>query len=246
MRLEIATRRFYLGRDYSDALEAAGGLPVHIPLIPDERYLASVMEDLDGVLLPGCDTDVDPGYYGEDPHPMLGKVIPEKDQTDMLVLAEAEKRNIPVFAICYGIQVLNVSRGGTLIQDIEAQVENCLQHRQGEPIARNSHEIKMEADSLLAEIGGELISAKLKVNSHHHQAIGRIGRNLRAIAWANDGIIEGIQDIRPERYVIGTQWHPELSWNSDDFSRSIFEAFVTRCSVQSEEGKGTVATPSWG
>ena len=242
MRLEIGTRRFYLGRDYSDAVEAAGGLPVHIPLIPDERFIASLVKELDGVLLPGSDTDVDPAYYGEDPHPKLGKVIPEKDQTDMLILSEAEKLNLPVLAICYGAQALNVSRGGSLIQDIEAQIENSLQHRQGEPVTRNSHEIEIERESLLFAIGGRPGDGKVKVNSHHHQSIGRIGKNLRAIAWANDGVIEGIQDIRPERFVIGTQWHPELSWNTDDFSRAIFDAFVRRCVVQAGQKIEMIAT----
>src|ERR1043165_2556895 len=88
MRLELETQRFYLGRDYSEAVQAAGGVPVLIPLIPDDGYISSVMEGLDGILLPGCDSDVDPTYYGEDPHPKLGRVVPEKDQTDLLVLAE--------------------------------------------------------------------------------------------------------------------------------------------------------------
>jgi putative glutamine amidotransferase len=92
MRLELETQRFYLGRDYSEGIQAAGGVPVHIPLIPDRDYIASVMDGLDGILLPGCDSDVDPSYYGEDPHPRLGRVVPEKDATDLLVLAEAEER----------------------------------------------------------------------------------------------------------------------------------------------------------
>jgi putative glutamine amidotransferase len=126
MRLEFETRRFYLGRDYSEAVEAAGGLPVHIPLIPDKQFVCDLIEHLDGILLPGCDSDIDPAYYGEEPHLKLKKVVPEKDETDLLVLAEADRLNLPVLAICYGMQALNVFRGGTLIQDIDAQVENCI------------------------------------------------------------------------------------------------------------------------
>ena len=230
MRLELETRRFYLGRDYSEAVEAAGGLPVHLPLIPDKEFVRSVVAELDGILLPGCDSDVDPAYYGEDPHPKLGRVIPEKDETDLLVLAEAERLRLPVLAICYGIQVLNISRGGSLIQDIEAQIENCIKHEQGKPMARNSHDIKIDPDNLLFELTGEGdASVALKVNSHHHQAIRKTGRNLKAIAWANDGIIEAIQDSRPERFVLGVQWHPELSWNTDKLSGEIFKLFVSRC-----------------
>ena len=241
MRLEIETKRFYLGRDYSEAVEAAGGLPVHIPLIPDKDFIESVVDGMDGILLPGCDSDVDPAYYGEDPHPKLRRVVPEKDETDLLVLAEAEKLNIPVLAICYGIQVLNVSRGGSLVQDIEAEIDNPIQHQQGQPVARNSHSIRIERDTLLTRLAGSESKDNMMVNSHHHQAVRRIGDNLRAIAWANDGVVEGIQDVRPEHFVLGVQWHPELSWKTDSFSRRIFEAFLEECSERAER-KGSLTS----
>lgn len=228
MRLELETRRFYLGRDYSEAVEDAGGLPVHIPLIPDKEFVADLIGHLDGILLPGCDSDIDPAYYGEEPHPKLRKVVPEKDETDLLVLAEADRLNLPVLAICYGMQALNVFRGGTLIQDIDAQIENRVQHQQSGDLARNSHGITIATDNMLFDLAGDDV-AKLRVNSHHHQAVKRTGRDLDSVAWANDGIIEGILDTRPERFVLGLQWHPELSWNSDAFSRRIFATFVKEC-----------------
>lgn len=234
MRIELETRRFYLGRDYADAVENAGGTPLHIPIIPDAVYLRSVVEGLDGILLPGCDTDVDPALYGEDPHPRLKKVVPEKDKTDMLVLEEAERLDLPVLAICYGMQVLNVFRGGALIQDIESQVPNCIKHDQGVPLARNSHAISLGSGNLLSGLAGSFDDEKIKVNSHHHQAIRTTGRDLSAFAWANDGVIEGIEDTRPDRFVLGVQWHPELSWRSDPLSRGIFEMFVDRCVAAAE------------
>lgn len=231
MRLELETRRFYLGRDYSEAVEAAGGIPVHVPLIPDANYIKSVVSGLDGILLPGCDSDVDPSYYGEDPHPKLKRVVPEKDSTDMLVLEYAEQANLPVLAICYGMQILNIARGGTLIQDIEAQVENCVKHEQGAPLDRNSHAISIAGESRLAALLEKVTERnETKVNSHHHQAVRTTGRDLTAIAWANDGIIESIQDPRSDRFVLGVQWHPELSWKSDGLSLAIFETFVSNCS----------------
>ncbi|MEO6334756.1 MAG: gamma-glutamyl-gamma-aminobutyrate hydrolase family protein [Pyrinomonadaceae bacterium] len=243
MRLEIETRRFYLGRDYSEAVEAAGGMPVHIPLIPDREFVADVVGGLDGILLPGCDSDVDPAFYGEDPHPKLGRVVPEKDETDFLVLAEVGRLNIPLLAICYGIQVLNVSRGGSLIQDIEAQVENCMKHQQGQPLARHSHAITVAAESLLSQlVDGANIDGIVKVNSHHHQAIRETGNDLRAIAWANDGVIEGIQDVRDDRFVLGVQWHPELAWKTDSLSRAIFEVFVSKCREAAEYRRGGATT----
>lgn len=231
MRLEIESGRFYLGRDYSEAVEAAGGLPVHIPLIADEEFIRGVLDGLDGILLPGSDTDPDPARYGEDPHPKLKKVIPEKDETDILVLAEAERRNLPVLGICYGMQVLNVARGGTLIQDIESQVPNCIKHEQGKPLSRNSHSVTLGSENSLSSIAREIGDAadRPRVNSHHHQSVRTVGRDLTAIAWANDGVVEGIEDIRPGRFVLGVQWHPELSWKTDAFSRSIFKRFVDKC-----------------
>jgi putative glutamine amidotransferase len=230
MRLELASRRFYLGRDYSDAVEAAGAVPVHLSLIPADDYITSAVEGLDGILLPGCDSDVDPNLYGEEPHPKLGPVVPEKDKTDLMVLTEAERLGLPVLAICYGMQSLNVSRGGTLIQDIESQVENCIKHEQGAPRDRSSHGIEIEEGSILSSLSSFADSnGTLRVNSHHHQAVKTVGENMRATAWAKDGIIECIEDTREDRFVLGVQWHPELSWSTDQLSRDVFNAFVEQC-----------------
>lgn len=232
MRLELETRRFYIGRDYSEAVEGCGGLPVHIPLIPKTDYLNELVAELDGILLPGSDTDPDPYRYGEDPHPRLKKVIPEKDETDLAVLAAAEERSLPVLGICFGMQILNVSRGGSLIQDIGSQVDSPLKHDQGIPLERNSHRIRIEDGSLLASLAGKGTDGveNVKVNSHHHQAVKVVGRDLRAIASTSDGVIEAVEDTREGRFVLGVQWHPELSWRSDTLSNGIFQTFVEKCS----------------
>src|ERR687890_59854 len=152
MRIEHTTDRFYLSRHYSEAIEAAGGAPIHISLIPNSDYIESVVEGLDGILLPGSDSDVDPLRYGQQPHPELGTVQVIKDETDLLVIAAAEQRRIPIFAICFGMQVLNVSRGGTLIQDINSQVPNAIKHEQGPPRDRPSHRIRMSENTRISEI----------------------------------------------------------------------------------------------
>jgi putative glutamine amidotransferase len=230
MRLELATRRFYLGRDYSEAVESAGAMPVHIPLIAKKDYIDSLMEHLDGIFLPGSDSDVDPSLFGEEPHPKLGNVVPEKDQTDRLVLDAAERLNLPVLGICYGMQALNVARGGTLIQDIDSQVESSLKHEQGRPLDRQSHSIEIDRDSILGKLPAVSTNGNmLRVNSHHHQAVGKVGNNLRPVAWAKDGVVECIQDTREDRFVLGVQWHPELGWDRDPLSKEIFETFVERC-----------------
>lgn len=226
MRLDLENRRFYLGRHYSEAVEGLGGIPLHLSLIPKREWIRETLEMLDGVLLPGSATDVDPLRYQEEPHPKLKRVIFEKDETDLLVIEEAEKLNLPILGICFGMQALNVARGGTLIQDIESQRENSLRHEQGIPLERNSHTIEIEKGSILSEIAGE---DKSLVNSHHHQAVKSIGRDLKPTSRAKDGIIESLEDARPGRFALGVQWHPELSWKSDALSQKIFQRFLNEC-----------------
>jgi putative glutamine amidotransferase len=230
MRLELETSRFYLGRDYSEAIESFGGIPVHLALIPKADYLANAMEGLDGILLPGSNTDVDPNYYGQEPHRNLGTVIPIKDETDRLVLELIESLNLPLLAICYGMQALNVYRGGTLIQDIASQVSGSFKHEQGAPQARNSHSIEIAEKGILARLsGGNENSGQIRVNTSHHQAIGTVGRDLIATAWAADGIVECIEDTRPDRFALGVQWHPELTVGFDRLSQQVFKHFVDVC-----------------
>ena len=224
MRIESPTDRFYLSRHYSEAVEAAGGIPLHISLIPTEDYVASVVEALDGVLLPGSDSDVDPQRYGHQPHPKLGTVQPIKDETDLLVIAAAERKRIPLLAICFGMQILNVARGGTLIQDIESQVPGAIKHEQGVPRDRRSHQVKLLSGSILETLAA---SEQQSVNSHHHQAIEVIGRDLVATAWSSDGLVEAVEDPRSDVFVMAVQWHPELGWQDDKFSQRIFGRFVT-------------------
>jgi putative glutamine amidotransferase len=227
MRLELETRRFYLGRDYCEAVENFGAMPFHIGLIPKREHLREVVANLDGILLPGSDTDVDPHRFGEEPHTKLKKIIFEKEETDLLVLEEAEKIGLPVLGICFGMQVLNVSRGGTLIQDIEAEIENPVKHEQGIPLERNSHSIEIHDASRLARlITKDGNGNNVKINSHHHQAVKKIGKHLKATAWAKDGVIECLEDEREDRFVFAVQWHPELSWKTDELSANIFKEFI--------------------
>jgi putative glutamine amidotransferase len=226
MRIELDTDRFYLSRHYSEAVEAAGGVPVHISLIPRADYLLGAMAHLDGVLLPGSDSDIDPARYGAEPQPNLGSVHPIKDETDLLVLEEVEKRGLPLFAICFGLQALNVARGGTLIQDIGSQFPKAIKHQQGVPRDRPSHAVELRESSLLSALAR---SDRALVNSHHHQAIEKVGRDLTATAWTSDGLIEAVEDSRPHRFALGVQWHPELGWKDDLLSRALFDRFIAAC-----------------
>lgn len=223
MRVELERERYYLARDYSEAVEAAGGTPIHIPLIPNPEYISSIAGILDGVLLPGSDSDVDPYRYGHEPHRNLGPVYPLKDATDLILLDEIESRRIPLLGICFGMQVLNVSRGGTLIQDISSEAPQAIKHEQGAPRDRTSHRIKLLADSRLRQFVSEDAAM---VNSHHHQAVLTVGRDLVATAWSSDGLIEAVEDPRPEHSVMAVQWHPEIAWSRDELSLAMFKSFV--------------------
>ena len=222
-RLDLTEQTFYLRRYYAEAITAAGGDPVYLPLIPDKAYLLSLAARLDGLMLSGSNSDIDPVHYGEEPHLYLGAVVEERDKTDLLLLEVAEARNLPVLAICYGAQALAVSRGGSLIQDLPSERSGIFKHDQGEPYSRPSHKIKIAAESILAGLAG---GETARVNSSHHQAILEPGRDLHVVARAFDGIIEGIEDTRPNRFVLGTQWHPELGWETDNLSKAIFQRFV--------------------
>src|SRR6266496_862181 len=223
MRIDYATERFYLSRHYSEAIEAAGGVPIHISLIPSEEYIAATLENVDGILLPGSDSDVDPLRYGQQPHQALGTVHAIKDETDLLVIAAGEKSQIPLLAICFGMQILNVYRGGALIQDIQAQLPGAIKHEQGTPRDRPSHSVRLLEESLFSTIAG---SNDLLVNSHHHQGIEVIGRDLVATAWGPDGLVEALEGPGSDRLVRRVQWHLELGWNKDPFSQELFKRFV--------------------
>jgi putative glutamine amidotransferase len=192
-------------------------------LIPDKHYISSILDGVDGILLPGSDSDVDPIRYGENPRRELGDVHPIKDQTDLVVLDEVESRRTPLFAICFGMQILNVSRGGTLIQDIASQFPQSIKHEQGAPRDRHSHTIRLLRGSVLSELNSGVTAL---VNSHHHQAVNDVGRDLIATAWSSDGIVEAIEDPRNDRSVLGVQWHPELAWERDELSKRLFDRFV--------------------
>ena len=223
MRHELETERFYLARAYSEAVEAAGGVPVHLSLIPKPDYVETALDALDGILLPGSASDVDPLRYGREPLRKLGAVHPLRDATDALVLSEVERRAMPLLAICFGLQIWNVARGGTLIQDIESEMPEAIKHEQGAPRGRRSHRVRLLKESVLCGLAG---GESALVNSHHHQAIETVGEGLRATAWTADGLIEALEENRIDRWALGVQWHPEIDWEQDDFSENLFKSFV--------------------
>lgn len=216
----------YLSRQYSDAIAAAGGMPVILPLPIDVRVVCPVIDRLDGILLTGNKSDLDPSLYGAARSDVCGPAQPLRDQMDLFLLEEALRRKIPVLAICFGVQSLNVFLGGSLIQDISTSIDTSIRHNARESDAGSCHEVIISSGSVLERIAG---SGVLHVNSTHHQAVERPGRDLKVIARALDGIIESVVHTDPAQWILGVQWHPEKSFNDDAFSRKLFENFLARC-----------------
>ena len=192
-----------LREEYLEAVATAGGRPVILPTGPDtaaEQTLAGI----DGLILSGG-ADVDPGRYGE--RPLNDTVQPDRarDAREFDILAAAADADLPIFAICRGLQVLNVARGGTLIQDLPTQRPGGLRHRQTEPRSSPSHVASIESGSRLRRI---VATDALPTNSLHHQAIARVGRRLRVAARTTDGLVEAVEDPW-RRFVLAVQWHPE-------------------------------------
>jgi putative glutamine amidotransferase len=217
-------------RHYVDAVLWAGGLPLMIPTMDDRAVIAEYVRRAHGVLLPGSPTDIDPKRYGADAHEKLGKMYPERDATDFAILdlVETERRETPVLGICFGIQSLNVHRGGSLVQDIPSMAQSPLMHDEddGKPAAR--HIVRIAQDSLVGRLAGR---SEMEVNSYHHQAVERPGRNLRPVAFANDGVIEAVEDTAG-RFIIGVQWHPERGWREDAFAKALFSAFIEQARLR--------------
>ncbi len=210
--------------NYPAALAASGALPVVIPLHLPEETLWAIFQRLDGLCLAGG-VDVAPAEYGEEPHPALGKVDAPRDQTELILARWALRADLPLLGICRGIQMINVAAGGSLYQDLPAQQPEVHRHNfklSESPWARPTHAVRLAADGRLADILG---TEELLVNSFHHQAVKQVAPGFRPIAWAEDGVVEGIEQPG-RRFALGVQWHPEGMFQSDPLAQRLFAAFV--------------------
>jgi putative glutamine amidotransferase len=221
---------------YERAVELAGGEPVRIPLDRSPAEVMKLIERCDGVLLPGSKADVDPSKFGAARHEKTDPADPKRDTVDELLLQDAYNMHKPVLGICYGLQILNVYRSGTLVQHIESAVN----HEAGRkvPVA---HQVEIEPVSRLAEILG--ISGTIPANSSHHQSADVIGDGLKITARCpEDGIVEAIEGTSPDHFVIAVQWHPERSFEDDERSRKIFGALVEAAKEKHKELVGEFET----
>lgn len=210
--------------NYPAALAASGALPVVIPLGLPEDALRELFEYLDGLMLAGG-VDIAPEEYGEAPHPDLGKVDAARDRTELTIARWALAADLPVFGICRGIQTLNVAAGGSLYQDIPAQLPVAAKHnyRPSEsPWEQPVHRVRVASGSRLAHILG---ATEVGANSFHHQAVKQTAPGFVSVAAAEDGVVEGIENPG-RRFALGVQWHPEGMFRTDPLARQLFAAFV--------------------
>ncbi|MEO8744127.1 MAG: gamma-glutamyl-gamma-aminobutyrate hydrolase family protein [Candidatus Dormiibacterota bacterium] len=216
-----------LNRAYFDALEAAGATTLPIPIVHDERHLRTLYDLLDGLLLPGG-ADVEPHRYGAEPREDAHlNVMPELDEVEITLARWAVDDDLPLLAICRGIQVLNVACGGTLWQDILLEGATKESHDQ-EPRDLLVHGLNVEPWSHLAHTLG---ATEFQVNSLHHQAVREVGADLRAVAHSTDGLIEGLE-LPGHRFVVGIQCHPEELSKTEPWARRLFEGFVAEAATQ--------------
>lgn len=214
----------YVSRDYIRAIEEAGGLPIVIPVYRDRDLSARYLRLMDGLLLAGG-VDLSPHFFGEEPHPRLGSIDIERDEVEMELTRLALELDLPILAICRGIQVLNVAAGGTLYQDISQLDRDVLKHRQSAVGWYGSHSIEIVEGTLLHRIVGK---RHMRVNSSHHQAVKDPAEGFRISARAPDGVVEAIESQR-HRFILGVQFHPEKMWERSPEAAALFKAFVAAC-----------------
>jgi gamma-glutamyl-gamma-aminobutyrate hydrolase PuuD len=199
---------------YVDAIEKAGGRAVVIP--PAEEDIEDTLDTLDAIVFSGG-ADIDPARYGAEPHPETDVPQTRRDAGELALLRAALERDMPTLAICRGFQLLNVARGGDLVQHLPEQVGNDDHKRV--PGVFAVHPVEVKEGSRL----GDIVGATQEVTSHHHQALGRVGDGLVESAWAADGTLEAVEDPS-QRFVVGVQWHPEASEDAALFDALVEEA----------------------
>jgi putative glutamine amidotransferase len=212
-------------QNYEDSVRRAGGEPVLLSLKARDG-LAGQLANLDGFVLPGSPADVDPVEYGAVNRGKSEAADAPRERTDRAILDHAFAEKKPVLAICYGCQLLNVYRGGTLIQDVPSQIRTTVAHRKKDVTPElpddPRHEARFEPGSKLAMLAG---GAAAVVNSSHHQSVEQAGEQLKITGLASDGIVESVEWTGDANWVVGVQWHPERM-AGDALAERLFEDFI--------------------
>lgn len=211
-----------IGHTYTDSVLRAGGLPVSLIPVPSAEII-TVLDRIDGLVLSGGG-DMEPHRYGQEPHETVWRTNFDRDEFELELIHLAYERKMPVLAICRGVQVVNVAFGGTLIQDVPSAIGSMDHDVIGHAVYDGHQPVTIAADSKIAKATGE---TDMLVNSIHHQAIDEIADGFRAVAWAADGVVEGLEHEDEAWELLGVQWHPEfLGDNFDEPSQFLFDALV--------------------
>jgi putative glutamine amidotransferase len=210
--------------DYLESVRRAGATPLEVTLADEPGAIAA---QVDGLMLTGGG-DVDPALYGAAPHATYSAAEPGRDAFEIALVRAVLDAGKPVFAICRGMQVLNVALGGDLVQDIPTEVNGAAHHDVREPRYALAHEVWTTQGSRFSTLMREKLvdGESCQVNSRHHQAVKHLGTGLEVVATAPDGVIEAVE--RPGAFCLGVQWHPENFWRTGEF-RPLFEGFVDAC-----------------
>lgn len=210
----------YTPQGYVDAVHAAGGIPVVIPIVNTDN-ITSLLNHVDGIVLAGGQ-DIDPIFYGEEPHIKLGSLNYPRDVFELSLLRKAVVKNIPVLGICRGIQVINVALGGSLYQDLSEYSNWKIKHQQyGTAWQTSTHSIKITSNNVIHDIFGDTAC----VNSLHHQAICKLAPSLHPLAYSADNLIEAVDS--PNYRILGVQWHPEAQYKNNAEALQIFKWLIS-------------------
>lgn len=209
-----------ISEPYIEALRKYGAIPLLIPGNLSQEEVRSLMSRLDAVLLTGG-ADVEPSVYGEERQPYCGDSDRRRDECEISIARAAVESDVPLLAICRGIQVLNVALGGNLYQDVVNEYDGRISHRAGRGV-KLAHRVRVQPESLLCRCLNE---QQLEVNSRHHQAVKRIAPSLQAVAWAEDELVEAVESPS-KRFIIGVQWHPEDLIGEVEHAVALFRCFV--------------------
>jgi putative glutamine amidotransferase len=213
---------YFLRARYIRAIEELGGIPLILPLVADPSARRRLLDGVEGLLITGSGPDLPPRLYGERQRYRFPLVSDRRADFELELVLQASKRDLPLLGICGGMQTVNVACGGSLYQDIPAQVPGALDHRQKSKAIHVAHPVSVTPKSLLNKV---VATKTLMVNSSHHQSVKTVAPSLKTSAIAPDGIIEAIESPR-HRFLLAIQWHPEFLFERHASHRRLFEALL--------------------
>lgn len=215
----------FLRNRYIMAVEKCGGIPVILPLTRSHEVISSLLDKINGLMLTGSGSDIDPSVYGEEKKFDFKIMSHERSAFELRIVKMAMEREMPIIGICGGMQMINVAAGGSLYQDIRSELPGSLAHQKEEAKDLPNHPITIREGTLLLKITN---LTQVKVNSSHHQCLKKVAPGFIVNAISPDGVIEGIERGK-KGFVIGLQWHPEYLFNDDPANRRIIDAFLRQC-----------------